>query len=252
MQEYRVGIIGGTGANTRVIDGPLRQVETPYGTVNAVTGRINGRDVVYVRRHGPEHQPPHRINYRANVCALKQFGVEVVLATNSVGAIDHHHIGDFVVPVDFIDLTRNRDYTFYDEEAVHVDMTEPYCPCIRDALERATGAREAIYVCTEGPRFETPAEIRMMRQAGGTVVGMTGVPEVVLAREAGLCYASLALVTNKAAGIDGKLSAEEVLDILEERGDAMREAIEKAIGLLPEERWCDCVWALRRARVSKK
>lgn len=250
MPKPNIGIIGGTAA--RIIDGPTNIVDTPFGSIEATVGPVGDVDVVFIRRHGDRHLPPHRINNRANVWALREMGVKKVIATNSVGAIDHHHIGDFVIPSDFIDLTRGKTCTFYDDEAVHVDMTEPYCLEIRKALQEATSAREAVYVCTEGPRFETPAEIRMMRLLGGTVVGMTGVPEVVLAREAGLCYASIALVTNKAAGIDGKLSADEVLEILMERGEDLREALSRAISLLPEVRECDCQWALRRARVYRQ
>lgn len=222
-------------------------LETPFGNVNAHFCSTDGRSVVIVPRHadGTKHVPPHRINYRAIVMAIRQLGVERIISVNSVGTMKSHPIGSIVLTEDFIDLTRNRVSTFHDDRTVHVDMTEPYCPEIRQALgnvlkKKKIGFSEGVYVCTEGPRFETRAEIRMMSQFGD-VVGMTGVPEVVLAKELNLCYASICTVTNDASGMGpGKVTASEVVDILQEKRELLFDVIIETIGNIPENRSCSC------------
>jgi 5'-methylthioadenosine phosphorylase len=158
--------------------------------------------------------PPHRINYRANIAAFQDLGVTNILATAAVGSLsDTMPPGSLALLTQFMDFTRGRPSTFFDGEddrVVHVDVSDPYCPHLRGELGKAAEQRneklhrDATYVCAEGPRFETPAEIHMFRQLGSDVVGMTGLPEVVLAREAGICYASVAIVTNWAAGVSGE------------------------------------------------
>jgi 5'-methylthioadenosine phosphorylase len=155
--------------------------------------------------------PPHRVNYRANISALRELGIANILASAAVGSMsDALPPGALAIVSQFLDFTRGRASTFYDgqgSEVVHVGMTDPYCPHLRGELEAAAQVvGEQVragftYVCAEGPRFETPAEIRMFRQLGGDIVGMTNVPEVTLAREAGICYAAVAVVTNWAAGV---------------------------------------------------
>lgn len=222
-------------------------VETPYGNITAHYFIIDGKTVVIIPRHaeGTRHVPPHRINYRANVMAIKQLGVERIISINSVGTMKNHPIGSIVLAEDFIDFTRNRVSTFHDDRTVHVDMTEPYCPQIRQTLEsvlkkRKIGFSEGVYACTEGPRFETRAEIRMMSQFGD-IVGMTGVPEVVLAKELSLCYASVCIVTNNASGMDEKkITASEVVDILQEKKELLFDVILETIKQMPEKRNCNC------------
>ncbi|MDW7733519.1 MAG: MTAP family purine nucleoside phosphorylase [Methanolobus sp.] len=222
-------------------------LETPFGNVIAHFFTTDGRTVVIVPRHadGTKHVPPHRINYRAIVLAIRQLGVARIISINSVGTMKNHPIGSIVLAEDFLDLTKNRVSTFHDDRTVHVDMTEPYCPEIRQTLEsvlkkRKIGFSEGIYVCTEGPRFETRAEIRMISQFGD-VVGMTGVPEVVLAKELNLCYASICTVTNNACGIDDKkITASEVVDILQEKRELLFDVIIETIGNIPENRNCNC------------
>jgi 5'-methylthioadenosine phosphorylase len=206
-------VIGGTGFYDFLGEGAAAlDVTTRYGTVQVDRGLVEGIEVAFVPRHGREHSvPPHRVNYRANIAALQQLGVKNVLATAAVGTMTEAlPPGSLAVLTQFLDFTKCRHSTFHDGEegeVVHVDVTDPYCSHLRLELEAA--AREldeplrpsATYVCAEGPRFETPAEIRMFRMLGGDVVGMTNVPEVVLAREAGLCYAAVAIITNWAAGM---------------------------------------------------
>jgi 5'-methylthioadenosine phosphorylase len=160
-----------------------------------------------------------------------------------------------VVPHDFIDFTRTRRATFYDSEAVHVDMTKPYCEELREVLiragKRAGGVKaRGVYAATEGPRFETPAEIRMLSQLGCDIVGMTALPEAVLARELEMCYASIATVTNYAAGIkQEKLTATEVVEVVRRNEERLKKLILEAVRLVPRERNCPCASALEEARV---
>jgi len=236
----------------------IGSIETPYGASSEVfVTEIGGIQVLFMPRHGAKHGlPPHRVNYRANVWALKELGVERIVATNAVGAINPSmRPGDLVVPHDLIDFTKLRATTFYDEPPVtHVDVSQVYCPEVRKALIEA--CREAgvrfwdygVLVCTEGPRFETPAEIRMFRLLGADLVGMTGFPEPVLARELGMCYATLCFVSNMAAGLQDRVSVEEVLRIGEKvRGEIVK-VLMKALPNIPEHRGCPCGRALESAR----
>lgn len=217
---------------------------------------MDGSDVAVIPRHAnaEEHTPPHMINYRANVWAARELGAKRIISTNSVGTMKDHPIGSFVLLDDFVDLTKNRASTFFDTETVHVDMVEPYCPqvkgCLADSLKRkGINYSEGTYVCTEGPRFETRAEIAMMKQFGD-VVGMTGVPEVILAKELDLCYASICTVTNCACGLGaGKLTVDEVVDALRSAQGALLGVVSDAISNLPDERVCDCRDATVGARV---
>lgn len=248
-------IFGGVGFTTAK-DHHSRIINTPYGDVTAYITRINGSDVAIIPRHAgaEEHTPPHMINYRANVWAVRELEAKRIISTNSVGTMKDHPIGSFVLLNDFVDFTKNRTSTFFDTETVHVDMVEPYCPqikkCLADSLERKGIAySEATYVCTEGPRFETRAEINMMKQFGD-VVGMTGVPEVILAKELELCYASICTVTNYACGLgDGKLTVDEVVDALRGAQGALLGVVSDAISNLPGERGCNCGDATVGARV---
>lgn len=247
----QIAIIGGTG----IYDPSLleevqsERISTPFGSITVKVGKYQGKKVAFLARHGEEHAiPPHLVNYRANIWGLKRLGVKNILATAAVGSLNAGMKPKQFVFVDqFLDFTRSRPQTFVEKGVVHLDMTEPYCPELRKLL--AETARETgldhhfggTYVCSEGPRFETPAEIRMFRHFGGDVVGMTSVPEVVLAREAGICYATIAMVTNFAAGISvRRLSHQEVVDMMSENLDNIRRLILNAIARLDPERTCLC------------
>lgn len=247
----RIAIIGGTGIYDPTLLEDIRseEVNTPFGFVTVKIGKYQGKEVAFLARHGEEHAiPPHLVNYRANIWGLKRLGVKNILATAAVGSLNAGMKPKQFVFVDqFLDFTRSRPQTFVEKGVVHLDMTEPYCPELRRLLAEA--AREigldhhfgGTYVCSEGPRFETPAEIRMFRHFGGDVVGMTSVPEVVLAREAGICYATIVMVTNFAAGISvRRLSHQEVVDVMSENLDNIRRLILNAIARLYPERACLC------------
>ena len=212
-----VGIIAGTAVYS--IPGvELKEtlVSTPYGEALALVGQGENADLVFLPRHGPTHAtPPHRINYRANMKALELLGVHDVLAANAVGSINRAMPPlSLVVVDDFLDFTSGRPLSYFDggESGVkHVEMSQPYCPELHERLLRYAPQFKlelhptGTYACMNGPRLETPAEIRMLAQMGADVVGMTGVPEVTLAKELGLCYAALAFSINWAAGIENAI-----------------------------------------------
>ena len=253
-------IIGGTGVYglPGLTEPREKTVETPYGSVDYLEGSWKGRGVLFLSRHGRGHgTPPHAINYRGLLWALKEAGVERVLATAAVGSLhEAWKPGDLVILRDFLDFTKNRPLTFYEGEAgvAHVSMADPYCATLRSVL--AEGLKEGglplrgegVYVCTEGPRFETAAEIRMYRQLGGDVVGMTNVPEVVLAKELGLCYASVGIVTNMATGmVQTEAGGEEILAVVESRKNRLGELFLSILSELeadPGE--CSCASALMK------
>ncbi|UWG96150.1 S-methyl-5'-thioadenosine phosphorylase [Dehalobacter sp. DCM] len=246
-------LIGGTGVEKLVLKKTKQhRVDTPYGNVSLDIGEIGMSEVVFLKRHGTGHTyPPHRINYRANIWALKTMGVKKILATGAVGSIvDELTIGDIVLVDQFLDFTKNRPLTFYeggDRGVLHIDVTEPYCPVLRNNItEGAVRAgikvkNGGVYVCTEGPRFETPAEIKMFRLLGGHLVGMTGVPEVVLARELGMCYATIALVTNQAAGINHEpLTHAEVIASMNLLSNTVAALVESTCKLMDLDQRCYC------------
>ncbi|MDD1774745.1 MAG: S-methyl-5'-thioadenosine phosphorylase [Methanobacterium sp.] len=230
-------------------------IQTPFGTSpEMIIFNLHGKEVVFMSRHAEGHAyPPHMVNYQANIWALKNMGVECIVATNAVGSM-YQSIkpGDLVVPHDFLDFTRLRKNTFYDDRTVHVDVTEPYCPLLREVLNSSGKVvTEGVYVCTEGPRFETGAEVQMYRKLGGTVVGMTGLPEAVLARELEICYASICMVSNYAASISpAKLTIDEVFDEVEKKREVLIEIISNSIIKIPESFKCQCHCALDGAEVK--
>ncbi len=249
-------LIGGTGVEfLPLTERQTISVDTPYGAVQTEAGHLGGQEVVFMSRHGHNHAlPPHLINYRANIWALRELGVKKILATAAVGSLSsNYRLQDLVLLDQFLDFTKSRPQTFYEGGAqgvLHVDVTEPYCGQLRQMVLKAgdelnlTIKNGATYVCTEGPRFETPAEIKMFQLLGGELVGMTSVPEVILARELGLCYASIGMVTNEAAGIaTHQLTHAEVIDSIQQIGKSVANLIEKTLGLLTPEQNCTCALA---------
>jgi len=254
-----IGIIGGTGIYEIVEMGEEMEtliIETPYGKSPEISiFKLHDKEVAFMPRHAKGHvNPPHMINYRANVYAMKQMNVERIIATNAVGSLEIDvRPGDFLVPNDFLDFTKIREFTFYDSKTVHIDITEPYCHDLRDVLISSGDMVEnGVYICTEGPRFETAAEIKMFKQLGGSVVGMTGIPEAILARELEICYASICMVTNYAASISPtRLTVEEVFEVVKGQKDRLVKLLSDSIAKLPEERECPCKYALLGAEIDK-
>lgn len=251
----KIAIIGGTGVYSPDALGGFeeRVIKTPYGDALCKMGSLYGNQVVFITRHGAGHSvPPHKVNYRANIWALKSLGTEEIFATTAVGSLNKEmKAGHFVVCDQAIDFTKSRVNTFYDtpERGVaHVDFTNPYCPRLRakviKCLERSDIPfhKTGCYVCTEGPRFETAAEIKMFAMLGGDLVGMTNIPESVLAREAEMCYTNCSIVTNMAAGISPTpLSHSEVVEAMAQSGKNMARLIEAFIADNgAEETECGC------------
>ncbi|WP_407377605.1 S-methyl-5'-thioadenosine phosphorylase [Methanobrevibacter sp.] len=246
-----LGIIGGSGVyeiSENADSCTKKVVETEYGDVEVSILELFSKKVAFIPRHAQGHSiPPHKINFRANIEALNQIGVTQILATNSVGSMNPEMTpGSFVIPNDFLDFSQNRAKTFYDDKVVHVDVTEPYCPTLRDVLaESGDVILGGTYVCTEGPRFETPAEIKMFRMLGGDLVGMTGLPEVTLAREKAMCYNSICIVSNFASGIsESELTIDEVFEILSEKKEELLNLIYNFIKNVEDAPDCSCRHAL--------
>ncbi len=221
----KYAIIGGTGVYNLRDNVKEIGVDTPYGRIEFTIMEKSGKEIIFLPRHGKGHgRPPHLINYLGNMWALKEYGVEFVFSTVAVGSTRTDIIpGDIVLINDFIDFTKSRPMTFYDgsDGVVHVSMAEPYCNMLgREIIKRIKYEikNDIIYVCTEGPRFETAAEINFYRQIGGDVVGMTNVPEVVLAKELSMCYTAVGIVTNMCTGLsDQEASGAEIISIVNEK-----------------------------------
>ncbi|MBT2235516.1 S-methyl-5'-thioadenosine phosphorylase [Nonomuraea sp. NEAU-A123] len=252
-----IGVIGGSGFYSLLDDAEEIEVATPYGPPSDVVtvGRIGARTVAFIPRHGRDHRfPPHRIPYRANLWALRSLGVRQVLAPSAVGSLRiEHGPGAIVIPDQLVDRTSGRVQTYYDiDGAVHVSFADPYCPSGRSVAVTAAqaGGWDTVdggtLVVIEGPRFSTRAESRWFAGNGWTIVGMTGFPEAVLARELALCYTSLALVTDHDAGVEAGdgVTHEEVMEFFARNVTRMRTLVADAVQALPGERTCACGTAL--------
>lgn len=258
MTQAEIGVIGGSGFYHLFAeeDRARVQVETPYGsTSDALTvGAVGGRSVAFVPRHGAGHTiPPHRINYRANLWAMASLGVERVVAPCAVGSLRPELGRGHVVVVDqLIDATKGRrDDTFFDgAEVAHLSAPAPYCPELRQSAVAASTASSLVahdggtVVVIDGPRFATIAESRLHARNGADVINMTQYPEVVLARELGLCYAAIGLVTDYDSGLDQNgapaVTQEEVLRVFAESIPLLRQAVLRVIASLPVPRSCEC------------
>ena len=244
-----LAIIGGSGLTrlSTLAVAHREVVRTPYGEPSSALlfGQIAGRDAVFLARHGHGHTiPPHRVNYRANLWALKNQGASAILAMASVGAIRAAAPGDLVLPHQLIDYTHDRESTFFDggdQRVVHVDFTHPYTPDLRAkclAGARAAGlalADGGVYGAISGPRLETAAEIDRLERDGATLVGMTGMPEAALARELLLPYAAIAVVVNHAAGrgdSSEQVSMDGIAKVLETAMDKVRTLLDHVAPLI--------------------
>ena len=211
----KIAIIGGTGLTS--IKGfketGKEVISTPFGEASAplIQGNLFGKDICFLARHGTNHTiPPHKINYRANIWLLKNAGVEKIISVNAVGSIrEDMQPSALIIPDQIIDYTTSRINTFFEEElteVVHIDFTQPFCEELRQSIMNAASAKhidiisEGTYASTEGPRLESAAEVNRLERDGCHLIGMTCMPEAALAREQELCYASISVVANLAAG----------------------------------------------------
>jgi 5'-methylthioadenosine phosphorylase len=262
MELVGIGIIGGTGIyDLKALKNPETiGVETDYGKVILRTGEFGGKRTAFMARHGQTHSiAPGNINFRANIAALRKIGVKQVFATACSGSMNpEYRIGDFVLLEQFLDFTKNRVASFFVDEKAdrigHIDNTNPYCAHLGSYIEKSATQRGievkngATYCCTEGPRFETAAEIEMFRMLKGDLIGQTNYPEVVLAREAEMCYCAIGIISNMAAGMSASpITAEEVKEVMKDNFSSIQELIEGAVQLLPPERDCECRHLLDKA-----
>ncbi len=255
-----IGIIGGSGMYDMMDNMKMFIHDNKYGRSSEIfEGKIDGCPVYFIPRHGPNHKIiVPRIPYRANIWALKKLGVERIIATNSVGSLNQSiEIGDMVVPCDFINFTSRLPRSLYDdtEVAYHVEMNPPYCPEIRTALINASKKihkgkthENSVIVVVEGLAYNTPAEQRLFQQWGADLVGMTSMPEVILAREAALCYAHICMPTDK---IGAPIQSDVFQKHLKNGVRDFKEIISLAIQNLSQERDCPCSHALDHAILAK-
>ncbi|MFB3889826.1 MAG: S-methyl-5'-thioadenosine phosphorylase [Candidatus Bathyarchaeia archaeon] len=260
--QAEIGIIGGTGVYDPKLlkDAEEVEVNTPYGAPSDtfVVGEMAGRRVAFLPRHGRKHTiRPTDVNSRANVYAFKKLGVERILAVSTVGSLrEEFKPGDLAFVDQFIDRTTRREQSFYTQGQVcHISVADPMCPEIRKAFAAAAKAAKieahstATYVCIEGPRFSTKAESRLYRDWGADIVGMTLVPECVLAREAEICYASISMVTDYDCWKDHPVTAEEIVSTMRANIEKVKRIIAETVPKLPKERACECKCALKSALV---
>jgi 5'-methylthioadenosine phosphorylase len=243
-----LAVVGGSGFYEFLEDAEEVKIDTPFGppSDSVTVGEVAGRRVAFLPRHGRDHRyPPHKIPYRANIWALRSLGVRRVLAPSAVGSLTASYgPGTLVIPDQLVDRTRNRVQTYFDEGACHVPFADPYCPSVRPvaiATARESGwipAGSGTLVVIEGPRFSTRAESLWFAAQGWTLVGMTGHPEAVLARELALCYTALALVTDTDAGVEeGEgVTQAEVFEVFAVNIKRLRDLVARIIAALPAER----------------
>jgi 5'-methylthioadenosine phosphorylase len=261
-----IGVFGGSGFYAFLDDVTEVTVDTPFGPPAGAmhVGEVGGRRVAFLPRHGPTHAlPPQRVNYRANVWAMRELGVRRILAPCAAGSLQPGiEPGDFVVCDQLVDRTSGREDTYYNGPQVHhVAFADPYCPELRTTfVDAASGAGVTVHdggtvVTIQGPRFSTRAESRWFRAAGWQVVNMTQYPEAYLARELGICYATVALVTDYDAGLEGvegieAVTMEEVFTTLERNLERVRAVLFDAIPRVPATASCACASALAEDRLS--
>jgi 5'-methylthioadenosine phosphorylase len=256
----QIGVFGGSGFYELLEEPEEHRINTPYGAPSApvMIGRIGPKAVAFMPRHGSSHQyPPHMINYRANVWAMKELGVTRIIGPNACGSLQPHvKPGDFVICDQFVDRTWGRRDTFYDGPiTTHVSSADPYCPVMRQvAIESAqklgiTAHPTGTVVVIQGPRFSTRSESRWYASQGWEVINMTQYPEAFLARELEICYVNISLITDYDVGTENvaPVSNEEVVRVADENNAKVRDLINTMIPVLPDERSCVCASALTGA-----
>ena len=267
MAEKVVGVIGGSGLYE--MEG-LEEVQTvslttPFGNPSDsfIVGNLGGAKVAFLPRHGRGHRiQPSSLNFRANIYGMKMLGAQWIIGVSAVGSMKESiHPGDMIIPNQFIDLTKGRPNTFFDNGIVcHIAFADPVCPVLGQILIQAgqeagaTVHKDGTYLCIEGPQFSTRAESMLYRTWGVDVIGMTNLPEAKLAREAEICYATIAFATDYDCWHEEAedVSIGEVLRILAQSTKTAKSAIRIAVERLPEKRECLCATALKHALITAK
>jgi 5'-methylthioadenosine phosphorylase len=267
MEHVQIGIIGGSGLYDmpELTDREERVVSTPFGDPSApyVVATLRGKRVAFLARHGAGHRLlPSELNFRANIYGLKTLGVEYILSASAVGSLKQEYQPmDLVIPDQFLDRTRGRMSTFFGRGLVaHVGFAHPFCGPLSDIAHRAARASGATvhkggtYVCMEGPQFSTLAESQLYRSWGMDVIGMTNLQEAKLAREAEICYATMALVTDYDVWHETAedVSVDAVVAVLRQNAKTAQAVLTRAVAALPETRTCACAHALRDALITAR
>ncbi len=267
MVKAEIGIIGGSGlyAMPGLTDVREERVETPFGEPSEVfaLGELEGRRVAFLARHGKGHRIlPSEINFRANIYAMKALGVERVLSVSAVGSLkEEHRPTDFVIPDQFIDRTFARNATFFGDGIVaHVGFGDPVCGVVAGAFERAcaevgvVGKHGGTYVCMEGPQFSTRAESNLYRSWGADVIGMTNLQEAKLAREAEICYATVAMVTDYDCWREGHddVTVDQVVAVIHQNAENAGKVVRAAVAAMPTDRTCACGTAMQFAILTDR
>jgi 5'-methylthioadenosine phosphorylase len=260
--QAEIGLIGGTGIYDPQLLKNAREIKvhTPYGSPSDLItiGELRGRKIAFIPRHGKKHTiRPSDINNRANIYALKELGAQCILAPSAVGSLkEEFKPGDSVFVDQFIDRTTRREQSFYTGPQVcHITVAEPTCPELRKILTKVAGNlgirhhTAGTYVCIEGPRFSTKAESKLFRSWGADVIGMTLVPECVLAREAQMCYASIATVTDYDVWKEHPVNTEEIMKTMKQSVEKVKQLITEAVVKIPKTRKCKCAMALKNALI---
>lgn len=266
-KQAEIGIIGGSGLYSMPGLTNVREmaVETPFGAPsdNFIVGDLDGRKVVFLARHGRGHKLlPSELNFRANIYAMKSLGVERILSVSAVGSLKQEHKPtDFVIPDQFIDRTFHRASTFFGEGIVgHVAFGDPVCATVSEAAATAceivgvVGKRGGVYVCMEGPQFSTRAESNLYRSWGADVIGMTNLQEAKLAREAEICYATVAMVTDYDCWHPehDAVTIDQIVAVLHQNAANAAKVVRAAVAALPEgERKCGCATAAKYAILTQ-
>ena len=264
--NIQIGIIGGSGLYemAELTDREEKRVETPFGEPSApyVLGTLRGKRVAFLARHGAGHRlSPSELNFRANIFGFKTLGVEYILSASAVGSLkEEYKPMDLLIPDQFFDRTKSRASTFFGEGLVaHVGFAHPFCkPLSKVALAAARSAGATVheggtYVCMEGPQFSTLAESKLYRAWGMDVIGMTNLQEAKLAREAEICYATIALITDYDCWHPDhdQVTVDMIIANLTENARTAQQVIASAVGALPFDRTCECASALKHALITR-
>lgn len=267
MDKAQIGVIGGSGLYSMPGIARVREVRitTPFGKPSDayILGTLEGRQVAFLARHGRGHLiTPSEINFRANIYGFKKLGVERIISVSAVGSLrEDYHPMDMALPMQFFDRTRQRISTFFGGGLVaHIGFDTPVCPAVVDVLHKACSAlglrchKGGTYVCMEGPAFSTQAESNLYRSWGLDVIGMTSLQEAKLAREAEICYATLAMVTDYDCWHPDHeaVTVKQILDYLSRNVDNSQKILRRAVHSLPAERTCSCASALAHAIITDR
>lgn len=266
MQQAEIGIIGGSGLYSMPGFSDVREVEisTPFGSPSDpyVLGKLEGRNVAFLARHGRGHRiSPTELNFRANIYGMKQLGVERILSLSAVGSLkEEHKPTDFVIPDQFFDRTKHRVSTFFGEGVVaHVSFADPVCGELTKVMKGAADAAKVTsklggtYLCMEGPQFSTKAESNIYRSWGMDVIGMTNLQEAKLAREAEICYVTVAMVTDYDCWHPhhDSVTVEQIIGVLNQNASNACEVVRRAVASMPKTRSCKCGSALQHALLTQ-